>query len=48
MLKMSKKCDNSIESYSTTGDPKMFPTTAASLGNCIAAQGEYFDGDPTQ
>jgi hypothetical protein len=27
-----KKCDDGTESYSTTGVPKMFPTTAEWLG----------------
>jgi hypothetical protein len=31
-MKISKKCDNGTESYSTTGVPKMFPTVAISLG----------------
>jgi hypothetical protein len=29
ILKTSEKCDDGIESYSTTGVPKMFPTVAA-------------------
>jgi hypothetical protein len=28
----TKKSDDGIESYSTTGVPKIFPTVAASLG----------------
>jgi hypothetical protein len=32
ILKTPKKYDNTTESYSTTGVPKMFPTVAASLG----------------
>jgi hypothetical protein len=32
ILKTSKKCDDGIESFSTTGVPKIFPTVAASLG----------------
>jgi hypothetical protein len=31
-MKMSKKCDDGTESYSTAGVPKMFPSVAASLG----------------
>jgi hypothetical protein len=31
ILKTSKKCDNSTESYSTTRVPKMFPAVAVSL-----------------
>jgi len=38
IFKTSKKCDDT-ENYPTTGVPKMFPTVATSLGNCIAAQG---------
>jgi hypothetical protein len=30
--KKRKKCDDSTESYSTTGVPKMFPTVTALLG----------------
>jgi hypothetical protein len=31
ILKTSKKCDDGIESCSTTGDPEMFPVVAASF-----------------
>jgi hypothetical protein len=32
ILKTTQKCDNDIESYSTTGFPKMLLILAASLG----------------
>jgi hypothetical protein len=31
-IDIQKKCDDSTESYSTTGVPEVFPTVAASLG----------------
>jgi hypothetical protein len=30
--KKKKKCDEGTENYSITGDPKIFPRVAASLG----------------
>jgi hypothetical protein len=31
IMKTSKNCDDTTESYSTTGVPKMFPTVACSI-----------------
>jgi len=39
-----RKSNDVIESHSTTGVPKIFPTVA----RCIIGQGEYFEGDPSQ
>jgi hypothetical protein len=43
----TKICDDGTESYSTTEVPKMFAIVAAK-GMGIAAEGEYFEGDPSQ
>jgi histone-lysine N-methyltransferase SETMAR len=45
---IQKKCDDSIDSYSTTGVPKCFQQWQHLWAKCIAAQGEYFEGDPSQ
>jgi hypothetical protein len=44
----TRKCEDDTESYSTTGVPEMFPTVAASLSQCTAAQGKYLECDPSQ
>jgi hypothetical protein len=40
-----KKCDDGTESYSRTGVPKCFQQWQYHCAKCIAAQGEYFEGD---
>jgi len=41
-------CDDSTKSYATTGIPKNFQQCQYHWDKCIAAQGEYFDGNPSQ
>jgi hypothetical protein len=43
-----KKCDDGAESYSTIGFPKCFQQWQHRWAKCIAAQGEYFESDPSQ
>jgi hypothetical protein len=43
-----KKSDDSTESYSTTGVPKMFPTMAASLEKVHSCSRGVLRGSPSQ
>jgi hypothetical protein len=44
-----KRCDDGAESYSTIGVPKnVFQQRQHRWPKCIAAQGEYFEVDPSQ
>jgi hypothetical protein len=45
---IQKKCDEDTESYSTTGVPKMFQQWQHYWAKCIATQGQYLEGDPSQ
>jgi hypothetical protein len=45
---IQKKSNDGTESSSTTGVPKMFPVVEHCWAKCVAIQGEYFKGDPSQ
>jgi hypothetical protein len=48
ILKTSKIYDDSTESCSTAGVPKIFPKLQHRGAKCKTAEGEYFEGDPSQ
>jgi hypothetical protein len=43
-----EKRDDITESYSTTGVAKYFQQRQHRRSKCIAAEGEYLEGDPSQ
>jgi hypothetical protein len=48
IIRTPKKCDDGTESYSTTGVTKCCQQWQHRWAKCVAAQGEYFEGEPFQ